>query len=240
MSKQRAVAHDFEGEELESVFVGRRDGESRPTVILIPTVMGVSELELGFGRRLVELGYNALVADLFGKKFRGAERDVMFGEMGRLKADREALRRRLVHVLELAREIDEVEEERIVVAGYCFGGMCALDLARSGADIAAAVSFHGLFDPPGLPPQRIKAKVLCFHGWDDPMVPPEAVVALGQELTEAGADWQIHAYGNVAHGFTNPNAHEIGIEGVRYNALAAERSWTSFVDLLEELFGDNG
>lgn len=237
MSKQRPIPHEFEGEELESVFVGRRDGEARPTVILIPTVMGVSDLELGFARQLVELGYNAVVADLFGKKFRGAERDVMFGEMGRLKEDRAALRRRLTHVLELTREIDEVEDERIVVAGYCFGGMCALDLARSGADIAAAVSFHGLFDPPGLEPERIRAKVVAFHGWDDPMVPPEAVVALGNELTEAGADWQIHAYGNVAHGFTNPNAHEIGIEGVRYNALAAERSWTSFVSLLEEVFG---
>lgn len=237
MSKQRPIPHEFEGEELESVFVGRRDGEARPTVILIPTVMGVSDLELGFARQLVELGYNAVVADLFGKKFRGAERDVMFGEMGRLKEDRAALRRRLTHVLELTREIDEVEDERIVVAGYCFGGMCALDLARSGADIAAAVSFHGLFDPPELEPERIRAKVVAFHGWDDPMVPPEAVVALGNELTEAGADWQIHAYGNVAHGFTNPNAHEIGIEGVRYNALAAERSWTSFVSLLEEVFG---
>jgi len=237
MSKQRPIPHEFEGEELESVFVGRRDEEARPTVILIPTVMGVSDLELGFARQLVELGYNAVVADLFGKKFRGAERDVMFGEMGRLKEDRAALRRRLAHVLELTRGIDEVEDERIVVAGYCFGGMCALDLARSGADIAAAVSFHGLFDPPGLEPERISAKVVAFHGWDDPMVPPEAVVALGNELTQAGADWQIHAYGNVAHGFTNPNAHEIGIEGVRYNALAAERSWTSFVSLLEEVFG---
>jgi len=237
MSKERPIPHEFEGEELESVFVGRRDGEARPTVVLIPTVMGVSDLELGFARQLVELGYNSVVADLFGRKFRGAERDVMFGEMGRLKQDRAALRRRLTHVLDLTREIDEVEEERIVVAGYCFGGMCALDLARSGANIAAAVSFHGLFDPPGLQPEKISAKVVCFHGWDDPMVPPEAVVALGHELTEAGADWQIHAYGNVAHGFTNPNAHEIGIEGVRYNALAAERSWTSFVSLLEEVFG---
>ena len=237
MSKQRQIAHIFEGEELESVLVGRRDNQARPTVVLVPTVMGVSELELGFGTQLVELGYNAVVADLFGKKFRGAERDVMFGEMGRLKGDREALRRRMVHVLDLVRAIDEVEEERIVVAGYCFGGLCALDLARSGADIAAAVAFHGLFDPPGLAPEKISAKVVAFHGWDDPMVPPEAVVALGQELTEAGCDWQIHAYGNVAHGFTNPKAHEIGIDGVRYNALAAERSWTSFVSLLEELFG---
>ena len=240
MSKDRAVQHQFEGEQLESVFVGRRDGQPRPTVILIPTVMGVSDLEIRFGRQLVELGYNSLVADLFGKEFRGAARDTMFGEMNRLRSDRAALRRRLEHVLELTRGLDEVSAGQIVVAGYCFGGMCALDLARSGADVAAAVSFHGLFDPPGLPEEKIRAKVLAFHGWDDPMVPPEKVVALGSELTRAGADWQIHAYGNVAHGFTNPNASELQIDGVRYNALAAERSWTSFINLLEELFAGHG
>ena len=231
MSKDRTIPHDFEGEELESVFVGRRDGQARPTV------MGVSDLEIGFGRQLVELGYNALVADLFGKKFRGAPRDTMFGEMNRLKGDRAALRRRLQHVLDLAHGLDEVADRKIVVAGYCFGGMCALDLARSGADVAAAVSFHGLFDPPGLPPEKIKAKVVAFHGWDDPMVPPEKVVALGNELTEAGSDWQIHVYGHVGHGFTNPNASQLQIDGVAYNALAAERSWTSFINLLEEVFG---
>ena len=239
MSKETPVPHQFEGEELESVFVGRRDSAARPTVILVPSVMGISDLERRWGRQLVELGYNAFIADLFGKKFRGAEREVMFGEMDRLAGDRPALRRRLTHVLEQARQVKEVEENRIVVAGFCFGGLCTLDLARSGADIAAAVSFHGLFDPPGMEPETIKAKVVAFHGWDDPMVPPEKVVALGKELTDAGADWQIHAYGNVAHGFTNPNAHQIGLEGVRYNALAAERSWTSFVNLLEELFGGN-
>jgi dienelactone hydrolase len=237
MSKDRAIPHGFEGEELESVFVGRRDGQARPTVILIPTVMGVSDLEIGFGRQLVELGYNALVADLFGKKFRGAPRDTMFGEMNRLAGDRAALLRRLQSVLDLAHGLGEVADRQIVVAGYCFGGMCALDLARSGADVVAAVSFHGLFDPPGLPKQKIKAKVVAFHGWDDPMVPPDKVVALGNELTEAGSDWQIHAYGHVGHGFTNPKASELQIDGVFYHALAAERSWTSFINLLEELFG---
>jgi dienelactone hydrolase len=240
MSKQRSVPHEFESEELESVFVGRRDGQARPTVILIPTVMGVTDLEIGFAKQLIELGYNALVADLFGKHFRGAPRDTMFGEMTRLKADRAALRRRMQHVLDLAQGLDEVNSDQIVVAGYCFGGMCALDLARSGADIAATVSFHALLDPPGLPAEKIKAKIVAFHGWDDPMARPEAVVALGNELTEAGSDWQIHAYGHVAHGFTNPKAHELQIEGVRYNALAAERSWTSFVNLLEELFASHG
>ncbi len=240
MSKQTRVPLDYEGEHLESIFVGRRDGQARPTVVLIPTVMGVSDLETGFGSQLVELGYNAFVADLFGKKFHGAPRDTMFGEMGRLKDDRAALRKRLLALLDQARGLDGVESDEIVVAGYCFGGLCALDVARSGADIRGAVSFHGLFDPPGLPEQKIKAKVLAFHGWDDPMVPPDKVVALGNELSKAGADWQIHAYGNVAHGFTNPNASDLEIDGVRYNALAAERSWTSFVNFLEELFGGNG
>jgi dienelactone hydrolase len=240
VSRQTEIPLQFEGEELESVFVGRRDGQARPTVLLIPTVMGVSDLEIGFGKQLVELGFNAFVADLFGKKFRGADRDVMFGELNRLKSDRAALLRRLQAVLQQVLGLEEVDGGKVVVSGYCFGGMCALDLARSGADIVAAVSFHGLFDPPGLAEQKIKAKVVAFHGWDDPMVPPEKVVALGQELTAAGSDWQILCYGNVGHGFTNPKAHEIGIDGVFYHQLAAERSWTSFIDLLEELFADNG
>src|SRR4051812_29128615 len=237
MSKERAIAHGFEGEELESVFVGWRDGQVRPTVLMIPSVMGITDLEIGWARQLVELGYNGFVADVFGKEFRGAPRDTMFAEMNRIRADRAVLLRRLEHVLEIARGLDEVSSNQLVVSGYCFGGMCALDLARSGADIAAAVSFHGLFDPPGLRAQKIKAKVVAFHGWDDPMVPPEKVAALGRELTEAGADWQIHAYGHVGHGFTNPRASDLQIEGVRYDELAAERSWTAFINLLEEVFG---
>jgi len=237
MTKERGIALEFEGEELEGVLVSRRDSARRPGIIIIPTVMGVSDLELGFARELVHLGYTGFVADLFGKKFRGSSRDIMFGELKRLRSDRASLRKRLVATLECVRGLDAIEADRIVVIGYCFGGQCALDLARSGADIMGVASFHGLFDPPGLEPQPIKAKVVAFHGWDDPMVPPEAVVALGNELTEAGADWQIHAYGHVAHGFTNPNAATLEIEGVRYNELAAERSWTSLINFLEELFG---
>ena len=237
MSKETNVPLEFEGENLESVFVGRRDGEKRPTVVLIPTVMGVSDLELKFGRQLVELGFNAFVADLFGKKFRGAERDVCFGEMNRLGSDRVALRRRLTAIVDQARGLDEVDEGKVVVAGYCFGGKCALDVARTGIDIAGAVSFHGLFDPPGWEVGKIKAKVLVLHGWDDPMAKPESVVALGQELTAAAADWQIHAYGHVGHGFTNPNASSLQIDGVFYHELAAERSWTAFVNFLEEVLG---
>jgi dienelactone hydrolase len=234
---QNNIPHEFAGEALESVLVTDGSGRALPGVIIIPTVMGVTDLEIGFARDLVGRGFNALVADIFGKKFRGAERDVMFGEMNRLGSDRAALRDRLLSILELARGQSEVDSGRIAVMGFCFGGKCALDLARSGADIAGVASFHGLFDPPDLPPQPIKAKVVAYHGWDDPMVPPEAVVALAQELTEAGADWQIHAYGHTGHGFTNPKASELGIDGVYYTAPAARRSFASLYDFLGELFG---
>jgi dienelactone hydrolase len=236
MTRETLVPLTFEGEELEGVLVARRDSARRPAVIIFPTVMGVSDLELGFARQLVHLGYTGFVADLFGKPFRGALREIMSNELKRLRSDRASLRKRLLSIVESVRELDAVESNRIVAIGYCFGGQCALDLARSGADIAGVASFHGLLDPPGLPPQPITAKVLVFHGWDDPMAPPDAVVALGKELTEAGADWQLHAYGHVQHGFTNPGATG-AVPGVVYNPVAAERSWTSLINFLEELFG---
>lgn len=236
MTRETPVALRFGDEDLEGVLVARRDSARRPGVIIFPTVMGVSDLELGFARQLVHLGYTGFVADLFGKQFHRSPREIMSNELKRLRGDRASLRKRLLAVLECVRELDAVESDRIVAIGYCFGGQCALDLARSGADVAGVASFHGLLDPPGIQPQPIKAKVLVFHGWDDPMAPPESVVALGNELTEAGADWQIHAYGHVAHGFTNPGMTGT-IPGVRYNELAAERSWTSLINFLEEMFG---
>jgi dienelactone hydrolase len=156
--------------------------------------------------------------------------------MGRLKSDRAALRDRMLDLVELAKAQEGTNPAKIAAIGYCFGGLCVLDLARSGTDIAGVASFHGLFDAPELPPQPIKAKVLALHGWNDPMVPPDAVVALAKELTDAGTDWQIHGYGHVGHAFTNPKADQIGFEGVAYNQKAARRSWEALNDFLGELF----
>ena len=237
MSEQRSVKQEFGGQTLDHLIVHDGTGRVLPTVLMFPTVMGIQPLEIGFAERLVALGYHVVVADLFGRRFVMEERDAAFAAMGELRADRAALRDRLLAVLEIVREREHVDSSRIAAIGYCFGGQCALDLARSGAEIAGVASFHGLFDPPGLPPGPIRAKVVAYHGWDDPMVPPDAVVALGKELTDAGADWQIHAYGHVGHGFTNPNAHQIGIAGVAYNEAAARRSWAALEDYLAELFG---
>lgn len=236
MSEQ-VISHEFHGERFESVLVGT-GGAARGTVIMVPTFVGVSDLELGFARDLAARGYACLVADLWGRRYNAAtERDLAFGHMGQLKGDRAALRDRMLDLLDLARQQEGTDPQKIAAIGFCFGGLCVLDLARSGADVAGVASFHGLFDAPDLPPQPIKAKVLALHGWDDPMVPPEAVVGLARELTEAGADWQIHGYGHVGHGFTNPAASRIGVPGVAFNQAACRRSFAALNDFLDELFG---
>ncbi len=229
------IEHAYGNEGFASELIAASNAP-RPTVILFPTVAGISKLELGFAQQLADAGYNGFCADLYGKQFRGCDRKAGAEQMKRLSANRGDLRKRLLVVADTARAQSECDG-RIAAIGFCFGGLCALDLARSGADVAGVASFHGLFDPPGLPPQPIAAKVIAFHGWDDPMVPPAKVVALGAELTRAGCDWQIHAFGGTVHGFTNADADKIGNPAVRYSPDATRRSWQMLERFLEELFG---
>lgn len=111
-----------------------------------------------------------------------------------------------------------------------------LDLARSGAELAGVVSFHGLLDKPRhIPNQPIQAKVLALHGYDDPMVPPQQLNEFCEEMTEAKVDWQVHQYGLTKHAFTNPNAHDPDL-GLIYNPGVASRAMQSMKNFLQEIF----
>jgi dienelactone hydrolase len=125
--------------------------------------------------------------------------------------------------------------DHIGAIGFCFGGMCVLDLARDGTDLAGVVSFHGILNPPNNPKKGIRAKILACHGFDDPMVPPDVVLNFQREMTDSGADWQMHIYGDTVHAFTNPNAHDPGF-GTVYNKLAEARSWLAMRNFFKEIF----
>jgi dienelactone hydrolase len=214
------------------------DRRPRPCVLVAHTIRGRTDFERDKARALAHLGYAALAIDVFGEDAEGASAGRLRSLMQGLLEDRDTLRARLTAWLDLARQQEGVDGERMAAIGFCFGGLCALDLARSGAELAGVVSFHGLLDaPPAGSSRPIRAKLLALHGWEDPLARPEQVVALAGELTAAGADWQIHAYGNTLHAFTNPAAADRDA-GLMYNADADRRSWTAMRNFLAELFDE--
>jgi dienelactone hydrolase len=208
-----------------------------PCVLVGHDWSGCNEGSCGAADRLAGLGYVGIALDVYGKGVRGDQQGDNTHLMGPLFSDRALLRRRLVAGIEAAAAHPAVDASKIAMIGYCFGGLCALDLARSAHPmLKGAVSFHGIFQPPEIGPQaRITAKVLVLHGWADPMAKPEAVVGLAKELTDAGADWQIHGYGHAMHAFTfeGANAPE---RGILYNAAANHRSWAAMQGFLQEVF----
>jgi len=209
--------------------------DPRPAVLVSHAWTGRTDFEIGIAKKLAELGYAGFALDLYGKGVTGSSTEENQKLMTPFMEDRAMLQSRLHHIINIVKGLPETNEEKIVAIGFCFGGLCVLDIARTGADICGVASFHGLFAPPGNAVAKIKAKVAAFHGWDDPMAPPEDVVALGKELSSAGADWQLHAYGQTMHAFTNPAANDADF-GTVYSKLSADRSWQSLQAFLMECF----
>ena len=221
---------------LEAFVVHDGSAVKKPAVLVSHAWAGRSDFECKKAEALAELGYVGFAMDNYGKGVLGNSMEENSALMTPFIEDRAKLRQRLLAGLETASSLDFVDTGRIAAIGFCFGGLCVLDLARSGADVKGVVSFHGLFGAPeNLPNGSITAKVLALHGHDDPMVPPESVLALETELSEAGADWQIHSYGNAAHAFTNPEAN-MPENGMMYNANADRRSWQAMKNFLAEIF----
>ena len=207
----------------------------RPGVLVSHAWGGQGKLERAKAEKLADLGYVGFALDLYGKGKRGASMEENAKLMQPFIDDRAMLRKRITAALDALKKHPRVDAGRVGAIGFCFGGLCVLDLARSvPRDLKGVVSFHGLFHPPKLGPQPpITAKVLILHGYDDPMAKPDSVVAIAQELTQAKADWQLHAYGGTSHAFTNPEANSPD-HGLLYNATADRRSWVAMKNFLEE------
>ena len=67
------------------------------------------------------------------------------------------------------------------------------------------------------------------------MVTPDQVTAFGEEMTHAGANWELTMYGNTQHAFTNPEANDTQL-GTVYNKQADTRSWIAMKDFFNEIY----
>lgn len=211
-----------------------------PGVLVVHQWMGLTEYEQRRCRELAELGYVAFALDIYGKGVRPDSPQVAGRTSGAYKANRDLFRRRLNLGLDQLLKQQHVAKGRIAAIGYCFGGTGVLELARSGADIAGVVSFHGGLDSPRpADGKNIKAKVLVCHGADDPFVPAADIAAFKQELNDADVDWQMNIYANAVHSFTQPMAGNDPSRGAAYNEQADHRSWAAMNSFFQELFSAN-
>ncbi len=206
----------------------------RPGVLVVPEVTGLADHPKRRIGMLAELGYVALAADMYGARvepgWHNRER------MTALKEDRPALRARVRAGFDALAGLPDVDAERIVAIGYCFGGGGVLELARTGAPARGVASFHGLLDTT-LPaaPGAIKAKILAMTGVLDPLVPFDQVRAFEEEMQAAGADWQVVTYGNAGHSFTNADMKPGERPGFEHEARADARSWRALLAFLDDV-----
>lgn len=222
---------------LEGFFAYDDAMESRRSAVLINHAWaGRNKFVAEKALKLAELGYFAFAVDMYGKGILGQSNDENAVLMQPFMDNRLLVLSRMEAALYAVKLMPWVDDKKIAAIGFCFGGLCVLDLARSGANLKGVVSFHGLLGAPDKSQTKAtKAKVLVLHGYDDPMVTVNQVTALQQELTQAGADWQIHSYGHTMHAFTNPVANDPDF-GTVYQADADKRSWKSMKNFLQEVF----
>lgn len=220
--------------ELLGVLARPADGDTkRPGVLIAPAVFGMTDHPRDRARMIAELGYVALVADLFGggASFPSLEEAMPRGRA--LMADVPTWLRRLEAALAALRAQPGVASERVAAIGFCLGGTGVLELALSGAEVRAVVSFHGgltLSDPRGVS----RASILICTGADDPLVPESDVIALQGHLRESKADWQVETYGGALHAFADPASNSFGTPAAGYSPRADHRSWQSMKRLFAE------
>jgi dienelactone hydrolase len=208
----------------------------RPAVLINHTWAGRDDFVAEKAKKLAALGYVGFAVDMYGKGVLGSSAEENAKLMQPFMDNRQMLQKRMHAALYAVKLMPWVDDSKIAAMGFCFGGLCSLDLARTGADLKGVVSFHGLLGAPGnTQGNAMKAKVLAFHGHDDPMVPVEQVLAFEQEMTEAGVDWQLHTFGNTMHAFTNPVANNPDF-GTVYQPDADRRSWLAMENFLTEIF----
>ena len=209
-----------------------------PAVMVMANAHGLGEQVRVRAQRLADLDYVAVATDMYGGGVHHTDPEASGRSMMEAFSEPERLRARTVAWYEAVKNRPDVDPARIAAIGFCFGGMCVLELARSGADVKAAISFHGLLStsrPAG--PDTVNADIAIYAGGKDPYAPPEQVEAVRDELTAAGARLQITVFANAYHGFTDPEADAMGREGIAYDPTADRVSWAGTLALLESTIG---
>lgn len=236
-SIEKMIEYKMNDKTFEGFMASPEKPGSYPAVLVVHDWMGITDRTKDVVKRLAEMGYVALAADIYGKGVRPKDG----GEAGKLagsfKKDRKLLRETANAAFKTLSEQKNVAKNKMAVIGYCFGGTTAIEVARSGTDLAGVVSFHGGLDSPSpADGKNIKGKVLALHGADDPFVPAPELAAFEKEMKDNKVDWELIKYGNAVHSFTDKSSGTDNSKGAAYNEKADKRSWIAMSQFLKEIF----
>lgn len=213
---------------------------ARPLVVLVPNWLGATEANRKQAAEIAADKYVVFVADMYGANQLPADQKAAGAAVGALYGNRPLLRSRILAAKQTALESSAseklpVDEESVAAIGFCFGGATVIELARSGDDLDAVVSFHGnLSLQAPAENQPIATRILALHGDSDPYVPLEQVEAFEAEMRQTQADWQLVSFGGAVHSFTDPDANVPG--QAMYDPKVAKRAFKMMDDFLAEAF----
>lgn len=211
--------------------------KSTPAILMVHNWMGVSEETKFQAKRFADLGYIVLAADVYGKGHRPKDAIEAGKYAGKYKGDRQLFRKNLLTAFNFLKEQKNVDQNKIVAVGYCFGGTGAIELARAGTPLKAVVSFHGGLDSPNpADGKNIKAKLLIHHGDIDPFVSAKDIEAFEKELKSHHVQYELIRYKGAVHSFTEKGAGNDTTKGAAYNEEADIKSFEKTISFLKDLF----
>lgn len=219
-------------------FVAKPSGVKKaPVVLIVHDWNGIDAYEESRAKQVAELGYIGFAVDIYGKGIRPKNPRESATEAQKYYQNYELLMSRVRAALKAVEKIPEARQEKLAMMGYCFGGMVALEAARSGAPLAGAVSFHGSLAT-SHPAQKgkVRAKILVLHGGADPLVPRSDVENLKKEMADAGVELKFVEYSNAVHSFTVPGPKPAPGAASGYDPDADKASWKELVAFLKSIF----
>lgn len=214
----------------------------RPAVLVVHEWWGHNDYARHRARMLAELGYVALAVDMYGNGKQAEHPDDAGKFAGEVSKNLPVAKARFDAAMDMLKKQENVDAGKLAAFGYCFGGGIVLNMARMGADLRAAVSFHGSLgsDTPAKP-GVIKGRVASFTGEADPMIGANIVAAFKQEMELAKVNYRAVTYPDAKHGFTNPGADALGKKfnlPLAYDASADKDSWKQATAMLKEVFDE--
>lgn len=233
------VGYEIDGVVYESLLIhAGEDASARPGLVMVPNWRGINDGAVELAREIAGDRYVVLLADMYGKSVRPVDNEEASAAAGSVLGDRRIARERINRAVQALTDSagERLLAGQVAAIGFCFGGTAVLELARSGADVAAVVSLHGNptpADPPAV--AGIRSAVLVLHGADDAAVPEQGLRDFEHEMRTADTDWTLVSFGGAVHCFAEPSANHP--PNCLYNETVAGRAYDIMHAFLAEQFG---